>query len=209
MTLSIIGMVLFGMLAFIYYLYNTDKITGKVTKIHIPLYINNVPYYRIDKNKYIVNLPINKKAMIITEETKLSDLIPCEYKLSSNELKISDLHIDMGDDMDQGLIKIRLKKKAKKDFEWYVENYMLKQCELRNPFQEHYIKFILGGLYFKISFEIKIGLLKFICESLYPKNSWIDILNSINCHLKSFKPTFNIDDIIEICPKDFLESIFK
>jgi hypothetical protein len=86
-----------------------------------------------------------------------------------------------------------LKKVEEKNFNWYVEQYNL---------IDKYFLDILTGRFAGIPFEIKIGLLKFICDEIQ-----IDLLDYITSYISGERmPDQRIKNI---CPKEFLESIFK
>jgi hypothetical protein len=139
--------------------------------------------------------------MKITEETKIRDLLPEGYVLKSDEISAFDFNIDLGNDRDQGLIKIRLNKKEQKNFEWYINEYLsYKHYFITN----HTTCDFKTGNYNAIYFEIKIGLLKFICDDL--KIDFYNSLMDLKANIKHRKYYIILDDI---CPKEFLQSVFE
>lgn len=136
-----------------------------------------------------------KKAMKITEETKLKDLIPEGYELDSDMSKKLFGHLDCDSN-----IFIILKKKEVKDFKWYWNEYS-KTGLLRN-FEGVCIEFETKH-YDNIPFEIKIGLLKFICDGLD-----LVYLEYIQ-HLGNGWGLDKFKKLKDICPPEFLNSIFK
>lgn len=94
-----------------------------------------------------------------------------------------------------------LKKKEVKDFNWYIDLYIESSIFNEEMHSWHFEK-LKENKYIDVCFEIKIGLLKFICDDLN-----IDILYYLR---KDFID--NSDEIVKIfniCPGKFLDSIFN
>jgi len=137
--------------------------------------------------------------------------IPKGYKLDKNHKQVTDLDID-----GSGIISFRLKKKNEKkkmiSFNDYVNAYLEKhnddvKCnDIRNwvedDFLEDLSKDILSLSFDGVPFEIKIGLLKFICDDI--SESFNEIMHTIHDNLLDYRTT----KIKEICPELFLKSIF-
>ena len=136
--------------------------------------------------------------MEITEHTKIKDLIPEGYELSFDKGYCLSAHL-----IEDGEICLNVKKKEVKDFKWYVKKYFERYNKYLNTTKDEFPvneNFIEKGNYKYVPFEIRIGLLKFICDDL--KCDWklfIDIRES--------KPEFT--KVCAICPPEFLNSIFK
>lgn len=127
--------------------------------------------------------------MNITENTTIKELAPEGMKY------VSSLR---GDDY----ITINFEAKQK-DFDTYIKEYLTPflSSELGQSFNDKMIEFYNKKDYSNIPFEIKIGLLKFICDDL--KINWYSALIYKYNNLKWYK------EIKNICPKDFLNSIFE
>jgi hypothetical protein len=156
-------------------------------------------------DKFIINSQFanredkNNKSMI-TEETKIKELIPdgYEYKQSISYAASSDVQ----------KIVIDAKKREIKDFDWYVKKYFDKGLELNMAAHVNYRHALLNGVYYILPFEIKIGLFKFICDDL--KVDYAATLHYINnfhsgstCHQAKYHILY------AVCPKEFLESLVK
>lgn len=142
--------------------------------------------------------------MKITKDTKIGDLIPDGY-----DLNIKDGFSFIDDET--GNISIHLKKKEEKNFEWYVYRYEEKIYDL---FESHKIRGykdlilqindtekLIYNRWQDIPFEVKIGLLKFICDDKKLNFSKeISYRNTKGCWYH---------ELISICPKEFLDSIFE
>lgn len=129
--------------------------------------------------------------MKITEETKIKDLIPEWYELDI-ESKYEFYETEQK-------IRIPVRKKEVKDFKWYCEKYF---NEITPCYNENDHGNIIESDFDHVSFESKIGLLKFICDDL--NYSWLEITDM---HLDNPK---NPDSkFTGICPPEFLNSIFK
>jgi len=139
--------------------------------------------------EFIEYLLTNKEEMKITEETKVKDLIPEGYELDGNKAWKLDTDEEMC---------IPIKKKEVKDFNWYVKEYFNKIPHGLLPNNIGIKSDFIVGVYEVIPFEIKIGLLKFICDDI--NCSWMRIVDGSD---KDMEP------IMKICPKEFLNSIFE
>jgi len=149
-------------------------------------------------------ITIISKEMKITKDTKIGDLIPedHEFDYCNGEPNGSD---------DKSQIHIHIKKKEIKNFDWYVDKYI----ELKKGLYSEYVPLVLREniktqRWDLISFEIKIGLLKLICDGL-KYSLWFHDLIEISKRLDGQKPEDLpiINEIFNICPKEFLISIFK
>lgn len=132
--------------------------------------------------------------MKITEETKLKDLIPEGYELPEDWQYDFDFKIDLSSG-----IHIPIKKKEVKDFSWYFQKYLQTPSGITlNELVTIKQDFVLGTYNASIPFEVKIGLLKFICDDI--NLNWRGVIEyDKGC----------IERISKICPKEFLDSIFK
>lgn len=141
---------------------------------------------------------LNQNNMKITEDTKIKDLIPEGYELKQS-------YWDQMTTPSGNFIPISIKKKEVKDFDWYVRKYLLKidKDGLDNllPLTLRAISFKAGN-YASIPFELKIGLLKFICDDM---DFYFQEYITHTCSGNETKCTMTIKSI---CPKEFLESIF-
>jgi hypothetical protein len=134
--------------------------------------------------------------MKITKDTKIGDLIPEEMELG------------MVNGEGSNMITIEFKKKEEKNFEWYIDEYFNNgsghYSYIRNGIKSDVIDIYKAGLqvnYGAVPFEIKIGLLKFICKKM--KYNLFSVIHSIHTYgAASLK-------ITNIIPVEFLESIFK
>jgi arabinogalactan endo-1,4-beta-galactosidase len=142
--------------------------------------------------------------MKITPETKIKDLIP-------DGLEINNEGVDI--DPNAAII-IRLKSKVEtKDFNWYIDTYLRENVKV-SCFSLNYND-LMNGNYNKVPFEIKIGLLKFIYDDIefeYKKHFEV-ALSEIRSLLRIKTIAITVsgiaNEIMSICPKDFLESLFK
>lgn len=136
--------------------------------------------------------------MKITSETNIKDLIPEGYELDSSKsysFMYSNKNIYLA-----GLIP--LKQKQEKKFELYINEY---HKELIHYISSHVLHGLRKDVLYKsknIPFWYKIGLLKFICDDL--KNDTIDFHIHHRFEFGEWK-----DELLSICPKEFLESIFE
>ena len=146
-----------------------------------------IPSVNIEFTKTLNELK-NKKAMEITEHTKIKDLIPEGYEFNWNRA----LWLEEEECIS---IPIREKKKEEvKDFDWYMKQYRLKSY-----------RHIDKNNFLKASFESKIGLLKFICDDL---NIPVDIYFAIS-YVDRHGWEHKVKRLKDICPPEFLNSIFK
>jgi hypothetical protein len=139
----------------------------------------------------------SKGAMKITEETKIKELIPSGYELGTNESGYGD----------SGIV-LNFKKKEVKDFNWYKDEFFKKSRMIKSLSPEYMggilYHFSCGGIYYEhIPFEIRIGLLKFICDDL--KMSWREFIEDRH---KIGKPNV-FGKVYSICPKEFINSLFE
>lgn len=140
--------------------------------------------------------------MKITEETKLKDLIPDGHELNGT----------FGLDYTDGLkVTIPIKKKEVKGFKWYLSNYLtskeyntIKGIKISTKDYEDFSK-TREGYFEHVSFEFKIGLLKFICDDCGVK--WFNFAKYYA--LKEDLSKSFYQKVIDICPVEFLNSIFK
>lgn len=133
--------------------------------------------------------------MKITKDTKISDLIPEGWKLSNRESSRQEMLMN-----GIGQITIPILRKEVKDFDWYWQKYS-EEGLLRN-WKGLCLNFKLKD-YDGIPFEMKIGLLKFICDDIK-----IDI-SQILYNLSFIENAVVINEkLSNICPKEFLDSIF-
>jgi hypothetical protein len=155
--------------------------------------------------------------MKITKDTKIGDLIPENVEIScETPVVLTDPYLRL---------VIELKKKEVKNFEWYVYNYLNpKQEQLHHSNIRTWINSesldvlstrIIHNDLSTIPFGIKIGLLKFICDDIEYSSWYFDIMplyESLNPKEHGHKDAVRLpinQKIQEICPKEFLESIFK
>ena len=136
--------------------------------------------------------------MKITEDTKIKDIIPEGYEIDDSTEGFFDK-----------LIYFRLKTKPEKDFKWYYEEYLRRNREdlarwLTEGANDYTYDLFVGENYKEIEFEIRIGLLKFICDDLgltlddmykYLQIYYIDDLSN------------KYDKIYSIVPHEFLDSL--
>ena len=143
--------------------------------------------------------------MKITLETKLGDIIPEGWELRE------DIMCGIaGTEERVPKLQIPLKKKEEKNFEMYVEKYLAQERCLAKRVVPFYKYELLNADYGSVCFEIKIGLLKFICDELELVHwQYIELLTNISdnvlCPSQSYEAT---KKILTICPKEFLTSIF-
>lgn len=131
--------------------------------------------------------------MKITKDTKIGDLIPEGFNIISDEIYF-DTKCETLD-----LSGIIFEKKEEKNFDWYIDEY----------FFTHYIfsENIIAD--YKVTlkenhptpFEIKIGLLNFICNDI-----GINLDSQIKLKVENNQwPGI----LLRNCPEKFLESIFE
>lgn len=139
--------------------------------------------------------------MKITEDTKIKDLIPEGYEPElSSEGKLVVGYYDSSNTSKIIVIQIH-KKKEVKDFKWYAKDYTLKSRNYTEISKLYKLEMQLNANDFdSIPFELKIGLLKFICDDI--ECDWKLFLD-----IRESKPEFT--KICAICPAEFLNSIFK
>lgn len=141
-----------------------------------------------------------KKAMKITEETKIKDLIPEGYEF--------DPESPMEYFKTSCNVTIPVKKKEVKDFKWYVDRYLTEV--VNNTISDHIAFKTIEKLFFRkeydsTHFEFKIGLLKFICDDCGVK--WWNFAKNYATKEDLSKSFYQ--KVIDICPAEFLNSIFK
>jgi hypothetical protein len=102
------------------------------------------------------------------------------------------------------------KKEKVKDFDWYINEYFKRGCildgfKLPTEWAEGWLR---NHLYHLVSFEIKIGLIKFICEKI--DVHFQSFMHEL-IHLKQDGTEMTIEnkEIQKICPSGFLNSIFN
>lgn len=147
--------------------------------------------------------------MKITKETKIGDIIPEGYDLDTTK-EVYNGSISIGE-VGVGNIMIPIKKKEEKNFEWYIEKYFETNFMffIRDEYEKPMKEKLLDGYFSVIDFEIRIGLLKFIYEDI-SKNSniklpWLYTLVLVQNYTKhTSRPK-----IMDICPKEFLDSLFE
>jgi hypothetical protein len=128
--------------------------------------------------------------MKITPETKLKKLIPEGYQIDySIQYEVAQL---------KDSIMIQIKKKEVKNFDWYAQKYFNKINKKYN------IELVIDSNFEDVvfPFEFKIGLLKFICDDI--DVNFFTIIDQLN----NKKYSINSIEVSDICPKEFLESIF-
>jgi hypothetical protein len=139
--------------------------------------------------------------MEITKKTTIGELIPDGYEISEQTISTNGIHFNL--------------KKTKKDFESYVDLYLFDDVEFKlsdihlinsylstsaiNTIKSN----ILSRTYNKVPFEIKIGLIKFICDDLQLNFNYV--LNGFNTGLVSIGMT----KFYNIVPIEFMQTIFK
>ena len=180
------------------YFVKRDETKVIISPISDNVYANIVEACRNFSNS--LNELKKQKAMKITEETKIKELIPEGYEFDSAfEFDKPETFIN-GKPNKIGLLTIPIKKKEVKDFDWYYRKYL---SNFNSPelFDRDLIlhDFKLKN-YVVIPFEFKIGLLNFICDDI--DTSLIDTLFEIKKQNKGFR-------VASICPPEFLKSIFK
>lgn len=150
----------------------------------------------IDKLSEQLNKLKDNETMKITEETKLKDLIPEGYEIDDTKhwifesSPICQLHIPA-------------KKKQIKDFGWYVGEYMNSIfINLKYKVHGHVCESFRLKNYDKISFEMKIGLLKFICDDI--GINMFSYLKTLNTPISSI----GFKELERICPPEFINSMF-
>lgn len=138
--------------------------------------------------------------MEITNNTKIRDLIPKGFEITENT--ICGLS---GNDKNCELKITIYKKEEVKNFDYYIRYYFT-QRDIR--WNVSTIKGYVQDLFFRedyknIPFEIKIGLLKFICDDL-------DLLFYTTYHyICNDSHTRNYERISKICPNQFLQETIK
>jgi len=150
--------------------------------------------------EFIEYLLTNKEEMKITEETKVKDLIPEGYELDGNKAWKLDTDEEMC---------IPIKKKEVKDFNWYVKEYFNKIPHGLLPNNIGIKSDFIVGVYEVIPFEIKIGLLKFICDDI---NVRLNVKITVFEFISGQNPDVYYEEYVKIksiCPKEFLNSIFE
>jgi hypothetical protein len=103
------------------------------------------------------------------------------------------------------------KKEEIKDFHYYIDMYMLHTPNNIIDFwgsptaNIFLVKQFIQYNFNSIPFEIKIGLLKFICDDIAPNDFFSFVIDYCNgCKAKNS----DYIKIRNICPKEFLESMF-
>jgi hypothetical protein len=152
-------------------------------------------------------------------EVKLKELIRDEFEFDLDE-KIIIINATTN------VIEIPIKRKEEKNFEWYVNEYCKLQFlvnsgvnyEVRDRKATEFIESFYRMKYNDIPFEIKLGLLKFIFNEI---NGGHSVCYSFTEHLRNMqeitKSNFDLNkntlcsldyEILNICPKNYLKSIF-
>jgi uncharacterized protein YeeX (DUF496 family) len=139
---------------------------------------------------------LNNKPMEITNETKIKELIPKGYEVGANITYITHENFN---NIQIPELRIQLKKKPVKDFEWYIDEYIMHNQLLSEP-HRNYKKRFKDKDFEAIPFELRIGLLKFICDD----NKYG--LPFVLSHIDKYDDG---DPLLEHCPKKFLDSLFK
>ena len=120
--------------------------------------------------------------------------VPEDYEISCQTNSSNGIYIDF-------------KKKEVKNWEWYLEKYLHslagfldthQRTDVRNGFKE--------SDYNNIRLEFKIGLLKFICDDF--NESLFHFIFDLNNQYKKVK-NINYVKIFNICPIEFIDSLFK
>lgn len=132
----------------------------------------------------------------------------------------------MNKDENNGFLEVKhifKKKEPVKDFDWYVEQYMILvgnniyHTNKLIPIDDSNRMFtklwgnFMDYKYDLVSFEFRIGLLKFICDDLFPENKRNENM-SIFLRKESIGQMCSfsyLDKIYAICPKDFINSLFN
>lgn len=135
--------------------------------------------------------------MNITKDTKIGDLIPEGWVL--------DIEKSPSSQFDTGYLKLSIPTKVEeeKNFNWYVNKYFGIENYIEGSKYVTFKDYLLSYRYNEVPFELKIGLLKFICD-----DNDTDLIYCIY-NIKENNPGFGQDMIRKLCPKEFLESIFK
>jgi hypothetical protein len=131
--------------------------------------------------------------MNITNETKIGELVPEGYEVANVPVNILDDYTGAGF---AGLY-IGIKIKPVKNFDWYIDEYIMHN-QLLSETHRNYKKRFKDKDFEAIPFELRIGLLKFICDDqgMDIKFQIIHLDNS-GCH------------VYKVCPKAFIDSLFK
>ena len=171
---------------------NEIESTGNIHKYH-------VIDFKHDVIKYIIKKLIRPKKNDIPEEVEKYLSVECEFYYCGLTFFARDI----------GFVR------EEKDFEWYIEKYLsgnLKGRPLGLPQDiQSYIYNDFNTLqrnfktktYCKIPFEIRIGLLKFICDDMFPEYGIMQLILDWKIKAKT-KMCFHI---VETCPIGFLESL--
>jgi hypothetical protein len=128
--------------------------------------------------------------MKIDKNTKIGDLIPEGWKIDES----GDLNLWKNN---KQTLMIPLIKEEIKDFEWYVNDY-IKTTKIL-IFSLAYVN-LKKQVWEEVPFEIRWGLLNHICKSEYGNLKdflWVKLHGECIAGMK------------ELCPSEFLESIFK
>lgn len=154
----------------------------------------------------------------ITSETKLSELIPEGFELS--EEPVSEGGVLMPKNESDFQYKCIWFKKKQKDFDWYIKQFFT-TGEYEEPCSKHMSDWLtlddiadletrfMDKNYASIPFEIKIGMLKYICDDV--DVHWANMMSFLNNRyinkLKGLNSS-SFERVSVLCPKEFLESIF-
>jgi len=154
-----------------------------------------------ERIKYETENNLKPEFMKITEETQIKDLVPEGYKLDTND--ISGLSFVQG----REYFTVPIKKKEVKDFKWYAKEYLsikTKEGFVEGPYHINISDYSVG-IYDRVPFEFKIGLLKFICDDL--GFNMLDYVHGL--YVSRLENIAVTNAIKSICPPEFLNSIFK
>ena len=132
----------------------------------------------------------------ITKDTKISDLIPDGYEFDN--ANSAEVYSEEGG----GALMVSIfRKKKQKSFDYYTADYLIGFCNKHSMHtSDYYLRLGVNNL----PFEIKIGLLKFICEDI--GYSFYHVIRSIY-HKNWSSDNGDNARIFEICPISFLKSI--
>ena len=142
--------------------------------------------------------------------------IPEGYELSNDRI---NLEPETDKTIPYMMVKLR-KVKLPKDFDWYAKEYVFLKtrdhsCEMLYPWPHfnEIVDFLIQKEYNKVSFEIKIGLFKFICDDNKTIcDDFISCLAFLLCgsHHDRARLTFEekYSELCKIIPSSFLNSIF-
>lgn len=146
--------------------------------------------------------------MKITEDTKIKDIIPEGWELKVVEFA-PPVYLEESLVNNIGQVCIPLVKKPEKEFRWYYGEYMKLNRESRCPWltkeaNDYSYDLFVGENYDDIEFEVKIGLLKFICDDI--KLSLYDMYHYLRVYYVDDMPS-KFDTIYSIVPSEFMDSL--